>query len=67
MFFRRISAQGAMTELLPIVLFLRLGTEMSFGNYNTLFAAISIISLQILKVIWGPKNIQYILYVMLFV
>lgn len=51
MFFRRISAQGAMTELLPIVLFLRLGTEMSFGNYNTLFAAISIISLQILKII----------------
>ena len=34
MFFRRISSQGAMTELLPIVLFLRLGTEMSFGSYN---------------------------------
>ena len=51
MFFRRISAQGAMTELLPIVLFLRLGTEMSFGSYNTLFAAIAIISLQILKMI----------------
>ena len=55
MFFRRISAQGAMTELLPIVLFLRLGTEMSFGNYNTLFAAISIISLQILKIINNKK------------
>ena len=35
MFFRRISSQGAMTELLPIVLFLRLGTELSFGSYNT--------------------------------
>lgn len=37
MFFRRISAQGAMTELLPIVLFLRLGTEFSFGSYNTIY------------------------------
>ena len=55
MFFRRISSQGAMTELLPIVLFLRLGTEMSFGSYNTLFAVISIISLQILKIINSKK------------
>lgn len=55
MFFRRISAQGAMTELLPIVLFLRLGTEVSFGNYNTLLAVISIISLQILKMINNKK------------
>lgn len=44
-----------MTELLPIVLFLRLGTEMSFGSYNTLFAVISIISLQILKIINSKK------------
>lgn len=57
MFFRRISAQGAMTELLPIVLFLRLGTEFSFGSYNTMFAVISIISLQILKII-NNKNIN---------
>lgn len=57
MFFRRISAQGAMTELLPIVLFLRLGTEFSFGSYNTIFAVISIISLQILKII-NNKNIN---------
>lgn len=57
MFFRRISSQGAMTELLPIVLFLRLGTELSFGSYNTMFAIISIISLQILKVI-NNKNIN---------
>ena len=55
MFFRRISSQGAMTELLPIVLFLRLGTEMSFGSYNTLFAVISIISLQILKIMNSKK------------
>lgn len=57
MFFRRISSQGAMTELLPIILFLRLGTELSFGSYNTMFAIISIISLQILKVI-NNKNIN---------
>ena len=57
MFFRRISSQGAMTELLPIVLFLRLGTELSFGSYNTLFAIISIVSLQILKII-NNKNIN---------
>ena len=57
MFFRRISSQGAIIELLPIVLFLRLGTELSFGSYNTMFAIISIISLQILKVI-NNKNIN---------
>ena len=57
MFFRRISTQGAIIELLPIVLFLRLGTELSFGSYNTMFAIISIISLQILKVI-NNKNIN---------
>lgn len=57
MFFRRISSQGAMTELLPIVLFLRLGTEFSFGGYNTMFALISIVSLQILKII-NKKNIK---------
>lgn len=57
MFFRRISAQGAITELLPIVLFLRLGTELSFGSYNTIFAIIAILSLQILKII-NNKNIK---------
>lgn len=57
MFYRRISAQGAMKELLPIVLFLRLGTELSFGSYNSVFAIISIISLQILKII-NSKNIE---------
>lgn len=51
MFYRRISSQGAMTELLPIILFLRLGTEMDLGAYNTLFAIISIISLQVLKIL----------------
>lgn len=61
MFFRRISSQGAMAELLPIVLFLRLGTELSFGTYNSLFAVISIISLQILKLI-NNTNINKTFY-----
>ena len=51
MFYRRISSKGAISELLPIVLFLRLGTELDFGAYNSLFAILSIISLQILKLI----------------
>ncbi len=57
MFYRRISSQGAMIELLPIILFLRLGTEMDFGTYNSVFAIISILSLQVLKII-NNKNIK---------
>ena len=57
MFYRRISSQGAMTELLPIILFLRLGTEVDLGTYNSVFAIISILSLQILKII-NNKNIK---------
>lgn len=57
MFFRRISAQGAITNLLPIILFLRVGTELNFGAYNSLFAVFSIISLQVLKII-NKKNIE---------
>lgn len=55
MFYRRISSQGIVTELLPIILFMRLGTEMNLGAYNSLFAVISIVSLQILKIINNKK------------
>lgn len=55
MFYRRISSQGAMTELLPIILFLRLGTEIDLGMYNSIFAVFSIISLQLLKIL-NQKN-----------
>ncbi len=55
MFYRRISSKGAMTELLPIILFLRLGTEIDLGTYNSIFAIISIISLQILKILNNKK------------
>ncbi len=57
MFFRRISAQGAIVELLPIILFLNLGTEFNFGIYNSAFAIVSIISLQILRII-NNKSIK---------
>lgn len=57
MFYRRISAQGAIVELLPIILFLRLGKELDFGTYNSIFAILSILSLQILKII-NSKNIE---------
>lgn len=47
MFYRRISSQGIITEILPIILFLRVGSELNLGTYNSVFAVISILSLQI--------------------
>lgn len=55
MFYRRISSQGAIVELLPIILFLRIGTELNLGAYNSIFAVISIVSLQLLKVANNKK------------
>ncbi len=55
MFYRRISSQGAIVELLPIILFLRIGTELNLGAYNSIFAIISIVSLQLLKIINNKK------------
>lgn len=62
MFFRRISLQGAITDLLPVLLFLKIGSELSVGSYNSLFAIISIISLTILKLI-NKKNVEKKFYV----
>ena len=62
MFFRRISLQGAITDLLPVLLFLKIGSELSVGSYNSIFAVISIISLSILKIV-NKKNIQKKFYV----
>lgn len=55
MFFRRISSQGAIVELLPIVLFFNLKTELDFGIYNSIFAVIAIVSLEVLKIINTKK------------
>lgn len=57
MFFRKMSSQGAVLDLLPIILFLRLGTEFHLGAYSSLLALISIVSLQILKII-NHKNMK---------
>ena len=62
MFFRRISLQGAITDLLPVLLFLKIGSELSVGSYSSIFAVISIISLSILKIV-NKKNIQKKFYV----
>lgn len=62
MFFRRISLQGAVTDLLPVLLFLKIGSELSVGGYNSIFAIISIISLSILKIA-NKQNIQKKFYI----
>lgn len=63
MFFRRISLQGAITDLLPVLLFLKIGSELSVGGYNSIFAIISIVSLSILKII-NKKSIQKKFYIL---
>lgn len=62
MFFRRISFRGALEDLLPVLLFLKVGSELSVGSYNSLFALISIISLLLLKMI-NKKNIDKKFYI----
>ena len=62
MFYRRISAQGAITDLLPIILFLRLDSELSVGTYSSIFAILSICSLSLLKLV-NRKNIRKNFYI----
>ena len=62
MFFRRISLQGAITDLLPVLLFLKIGSELSVGGYNSMFAIISIVSLFILKLV-NKKGIHKKFYI----
>ena len=62
MFFRRISLRGAITDLLPVLLFLKIGSELSVGSYNSMFAIISIVSLSILKIV-NKNNIQKRFYI----
>ena len=61
MFYRRISLQGIVVELLPVVLFMRLGTELQLGKYNSIFAVISIVSLKVLKKI-NNKHVKKTFY-----
>lgn len=62
MFYRRISSQGAITDLLPIILFLKLGSEFSVGTYSSIFAILSICALYLLKLV-NRKNIKKRFYV----
>lgn len=62
MFYRRISAQGAITDLLPIILFLKLDSELSVGTYSSIFAILSICSLSLLKLV-NKKNIKKKFYI----
>lgn len=62
MFYRRISAQGAITDLLPIILFLKLNSELSVGTYDSVFAILSICSLSLLKLV-NKKNIKKRFYI----
>ena len=62
MFYRRISVQGAITDLLPIILFLKLNSELSVGTYNSIFAILSIIALSLLKLV-NKRNISKNFYI----
>ena len=62
MFYRRISVQGAITDLLPIILFLKLNSELSVGTYNSIFAILSIIALSFLKLV-NKRNISKKFYI----
>ena len=62
MFYRRLSTQGAIIDLLPIILFLKLDSELSVGMYSSIFAILSICSLSLLKII-NKKNIKKKFYI----
>ena len=62
MFYRRVSAQGAITDLLPIILFLKLNSELNVGTYSSIFAVITIFSLLLLKYT-NKKNIKKKFYI----
>ena len=46
MFYQRITLTGALKYLIPVLLFLTLGTEFSVGSYKSLFAVVFIIMME---------------------
>ncbi len=51
-YLKRLSgSDGVLEYLLPVVLFLALGTEFSIGNYDSLFSVVYIIMLEIVRVL----------------
>lgn len=52
LFFRRLGGtDGVLEYLVPILLFLSLGTEFSVGNYDSLFSVVYIIMLECVRII----------------
>ena len=50
LFFRRLGGtDGILEYLVPILLFLSLGTEFSVGNYDSLFSVVYIIMLEAVR------------------
>lgn len=63
MFLKRLSGDdGVLSQLLPILLFLTLGTEFSAGSYDSLFSVIYIIMLEIVR-IFNKKGVKKRFYV----
>ena len=62
-FLNRLSGtSGILQELLPILLFLALGTEFSVGSYDSLFSVVYIILLEIIRIL-NRRGVKKRLYV----
>lgn len=63
LFLRRLSStDGVLEYILPILLFLALGTEFSVGNYDSLFSIVYIVMLESLR-IFNKKGLNKKFYV----
>lgn len=56
MFYQRITLTGALRYLVPILLFLTLGTEFSVGSYRSLFSVVFIILMEIIRILNRHKK-----------
>jgi len=62
-FFKNLSQSGAIANLIPIVIFLKLGTEFKLGSLTTVFAIVTLVAISIynLKI----KNAKPKIYIIL--
>lgn len=63
MFYQRITLTGALKYLIPVLLFLTLGTEFSVGSYRSLFSVVFIIMMELIR-IFNKKRIKKNFYVL---
>ena len=63
MFYQRITLTGALKYLIPVLLFLTLGTEFSVGSYKSLFSVVFIIMMELIR-IFNKKRIKKNFYVL---